>query len=50
MGGCFPGSGNITPNAEYNFYVDVSALDLILAHFRKTKTKIELMTWELGLI
>jgi len=46
MGGNIEGFGNVTPSAEYNFYVDPEAASVVL---QQTKCPTYISSWELSL-
>jgi purine nucleosidase len=46
MGGTIGAHGNATPLAEYNFYADPEAVQIVLDTFGKSKRYPELISWE----
>ena len=46
MGGTDSARGNESQTAEFNFYADPEAAEIVLERFKETNLKVKLVTWE----
>ena len=46
MGGTDSARGNESQTAEFNFYADPEATEIVLERFKETEVKVNLVTWE----